>query len=479
MSFVLPTIGGGFIAHQTAAASFSNTRSLDFASGTNEFATCGDVGTLNNASAFTVSCWVYVATANKSGNQAIFSVGPTGNDQIRLFKGSSQEIRMDIKNGGSGTILTTTASNPITINSWNHVAFTFAAGTGKIYINGTLKATSTSFPSSTYTYDGATDDTFNMGRLRYLNTHYWNGFLDEFAIWNATLSDADITSIYNSGVPNDLSAAASYDTDRTGNLKQWWRMEEGSGTTVDNSASTDTANDASLDLTNSPTFSTFAPPFKNTYSVDFDGTNDFVSTSSFNLTTNKTVSFWIKLDSISSAGVYLFGKGASYYSYITSNGRTMYKYDGSSAPAINISAANAITTGVWQHIVITGNGSTSVLYKNGASIGTGTDVTPLGLDRFAGDSVGGSRFVDGLMDEVAVWNAELSANDVTAIYNSGVPNNLLDASSYNTDRTSNLVHWWRMGEYNLGTGTTITDLGSGSNNGTLTNGPTFSTTVPS
>lgn len=219
--------------------------------------------------------------------------------------------------------------------------------------------------------------------------------------------------------------------------------------------------------------------FTNGYSVNFDGTDDYVSVSSFNLTTNKTVSFWLKLDSISSAGVYLFGKGSSYYSYITSNGRTMYKYNGSSAPAINISASDAISTGAWQHIVITGNGSTSTLYKNGSVIGTGSDVTPLGLDRFAGDNAGGSRFVDGLMDEVAVWDAELSANDVTAIYNSGVANDLSDAGSYDTDRTSNLVHWWRMGDNDSGTGTTITDQGSGSNNGTLINGPTFSTTVPS
>ena len=217
----------------------------------------------------------------------------------------------------------------------------------------------------------------------------------------------------------------------------------------------------------------------NQYSVSLDGTDDYVSTSSFDLTTNKTVSFWIKLNSISGAGVYLFGNGGSYYSYITSNGQTMYKYDGSVAKAINISAANAISTGSWQHIVITGDGSSSVLYKNGTSIGTGVDLTPLGLNRFGGDSVGGSRFISGLMDEVAVWDATLSADDVTAIYNSGVPTDLSSVSSYDTDRTSNLVHWWRMGDNNGGTGTTITDQGSGGNDGTLTNGPTFSTTVPS
>ena len=39
--------------------------------------------------------------------------------------------------------------------------------------------------------------------------------------------------------------------------------------------------------------------------------------------------------------------------------------------------------------------------------------------------------------------------------------------------------WWRMGDNDNGTGTTITDQGSGSSDGTLVNSPTFSTTVPS
>ena len=41
------------------------------------------------------------------------------------------------------------------------------------------------------------------------------------------------------------------------------------------------------------------------------------------------------------------------------------------------------------------------------------------------------------------------------------------------------VNWWRMGDNDNGTGTTITDQGSGGNDGTLTNGPTFSSSVPS
>ena len=81
-----------------------------------------------------------------------------------------------------------------------------------------------------------------------------------------------------------------------------------------------------------------------------------------------------------------------------------------------------------------------------------------------------SRCFTGLIDEVSVFSSELSATDVETIYNSGTA---YDLSSYSP------VSWWHMGDNDGGTGTTITNQGSGGNNGTLTNGPTFSTTVPS
>ncbi len=84
------------------------------------------------------------------------------------------------------------------------------------------------------------------------------------------------------------------------------------------------------------------------------------------------------------------------------------------------------------------------------------------------------------MDEVAIIGSALSdggvstgqtaGGDIATLYNSGVPGNL---SSFNP------IGWWRMGDDDGGTGTTITDQGSGGNDGTLINGPTFSTDVPS
>ena len=75
-----------------------------------------------------------------------------------------------------------------------------------------------------------------------------------------------------------------------------------------------------------------------------------------------------------------------------------------------------------------------------------------------------NTYSNGKMDEVAIFNTELSSANVSAIYNSGKPSTL---SGYNP------VGWWRMGDNDGGIGTTITDQGTGGNNGTLTNGPTF------
>jgi hypothetical protein len=76
-----------------------------------------------------------------------------------------------------------------------------------------------------------------------------------------------------------------------------------------------------------------------------------------------------------------------------------------------------------------------------------------------------SDYFNGKIDEVAVWNVALSAADVTALYNSG--NGLkASANSGNYDNSGDLVGYWK---FNEGTGSTLTDSTSNSNNGTLTN----------
>jgi len=218
------------------------------------------------------------------------------------------------------------------------------------------------------------------------------------------------------------------------------------------------------------------PSFSNTYSVDFDGTNDYMDVgniTALNAVANASYSFWYKTSEASTALVTLIGdssQGLSAYQFTDGN---MYIHSFVSGSAHSISNP---TSGVWHHIACTFEASASKAYLDGSLVSTvdhgNTTASTCGNNFSIGRLTGYSNTLSGtkLVDDVALFTSTLSAADVTAIYNSGVP---ADLTSYSP------VGWWRMGDNDSGTGTTITDQGSGGNDGTLTNGPTFSSDVPS
>ena len=67
-----------------------------------------------------------------------------------------------------------------------------------------------------------------------------------------------------------------------------------------------------------------------------------------------------------------------------------------------------------------------------------------------GFNPGSNQTFRGKLDEVSIWSKALSDADVTDIYNGGTPGDLSLSSS--------LKSWWRMGDNNGGTGTTVTDV---------------------
>ena len=131
--------------------------------------------------------------------------------------------------------------------------------THTLYWNGSQLAQVTSAPSF-----ASGTGTFEVTRTPQFSAKYQQIFVDEFSMFNATLSSADVTALYNSGVPTDLNNSSSYDTDRTNNLVAWWRMGEtdsGAGTTITNAASGSASGGSSFDLSfgGAPSFSTDVP----------------------------------------------------------------------------------------------------------------------------------------------------------------------------------------------------------------------------
>ena len=228
--------------------------------------------------------------------------------------------------------------------------------------------------------------------------------------------------------------------------------------------------------------------FLNEYSVDFDGANDYVAVGSgYDL---GTLSGWFKSDSTISAsspatnlvgfaGVlpYPGACGISFGSIagaVTNEIISVYTGDWVYSYA---HASNTISTD-WHHVAIRWTGSDYEIYLDGVQVknhdgeyGSATAKSKIAITSFRiGQRNDGQKSFGGLIDEVAIWSTPLSASDTIALYNSGVPSDL-SALSPNG--------WWRMGDNDGGSGTTITDQGSGENDGTLTNGASIVSSVPS
>jgi len=137
-----------------------------------------------------------------------------------------------------------------------------------------------------------------------------------------------------------------------------------------------------------------------------------------------------------------------------------------------LTANTSVLDNQWHHIVVTYNTSLATdnlkIYIDGTldnSANRQVVIQGSGTNQLIIGEYRASNFFNGNIDEVAVWDSELSASDVSTIYGTGAPSDLSSLSP---------VSWWRF----EGTGTTATDSGSGGNDGTLTNGVTRSSDVP-
>jgi len=143
--------------------------------------------------------------------------------------------------GGSNTFNDSDIISTVGGSAWFHCALVRNNSGADVlcYINGVLEQTKTNIVGSANNTivknigsRGPTPEDFEI-----------EGYLDEMSLFDSALSASQISDIYNSGVPADLSSLSPLG---------WWRFEEGSGTTATDSGSG--GNDGTL--VNSPIYST-------------------------------------------------------------------------------------------------------------------------------------------------------------------------------------------------------------------------------
>lgn len=425
-------------------------RSLSFDNSNDLVTIPANTGFNSIASNITVEAWVKLtAYAADAGHDNILS-----NDKIyfNLGDGGKPAIYMiGLSNPGWHT-----ATNPIPLGQWTHLAATYNGSTVKIYQNGieivSASATGSITASTTSLLIGKRSDVADS----------FNGAIDEVRISNSIRYTGNFTPLR---VP--------FSSDST--TKGLWHLDEASGQTVVDSSSLEANGFLGADTgfsSDDPTWLTGTTadgaitttqeiprfiPHGNT--LNFDGSNDIVTISGWGTTITQPFTWeaWVKPAS-GGAGNYdmilRFNTGSSNSQaglwYDPANQKFVYGTHG----YYTATSSSTFTAGSWYHVAGVHDASRSYLYVNGNL--EASTLSPSGPENTGmtilqiGNDTSNQGFL-GQIDEVRLSNTLRYRDNFT-------PSTNPFARDFSTLA---LYH------FDEGTGQTITDSSSNGYNGTL------------
>lgn len=433
------------IPEQTKIDNWSS-HSMDF-DGINDYVDCGDVDALDNVSTFTISVWFKLdGTGN---NDTIFAKTTDANNRIDIIKHSNGILYFQLHNGGNGYLGVNFSDL-----GWNHVAMVFDGSQGgtipaspyyqaglQCYLNGskitTFNTGSGTIPATTPTLS----NNFLIGEYDVSAGYFLEGKVDELSIWSTALSSSDISTLYNSGTPSDLTTALG------STPVNWWRMGESSNWNGTNWQLPDYSKNALFSQK----------------SLNFDGVDDYISFGQDKTDLKPTgafsLSLWANWDSVSGLrGLWQCGQNRGYM--IWSNGTTLQFYIYTSSGWVANTSSVTLATGQWYHLCATWDGSSTTNFYVNAGTPTTSSVSDIDYIGTTDHDIGryiGNEF-SGKLDNVAIFDTALEGTDITAIYNSGVPTDL--------SAESNLVAYWTFDDATFSTNWNVPDNSTNSNDGT-------------
>lgn len=208
----------GDIAAPPPPPPFANNQSLG-PDGTDEYALISDDNAFTN-NAFTTCAWVRASsqsttilshwdtsTTNRAWNMN------TNSGKLRCLVDQTGDLGTAFKNYESATT--------ILDGTWHHAccAFDAVANSMNLYVDGALETPTINQDDNLASVFNPTTDVLIAAQNAGATSHFI-GKLDEIAYFNTQLSGFQISEVYNSGSPPDLSL-----TTAAANLAAWWRFE--------------------------------------------------------------------------------------------------------------------------------------------------------------------------------------------------------------------------------------------------------------
>tara|TARA_R100000654_G_scaffold726_3_gene2835 strand:- start:293 stop:2509 length:2217 start_codon:yes stop_codon:yes gene_type:complete len=441
---------------------------------------------LNLTSAICVSFWIKTTA---TGVQWIVNEDRTSgtNRNWAILLASNKLNFLVYHTDGTNTQFIRSTASEVQDGNWHNVIFTWdgttTANAFKTFIDGGNEE------STTATSSGIRNlSTFGLaiGSVQQNAGFRFDGQLSNVAIFNTSLpatGTESVESLYNYGTPPNI---ASYS-----GLQGWYELDASATFDGSNWSIPDASSNSNTGTSNGMTAANLVQsdliinaPF-DSFSLDFDGSNDYIDSGSFsalNSGTAMTISLWFKGSNyITNARLISCGQFEIYQSIATASntqGRFYYKpRKNFGNPIVTLGGTSAsgvgnLVDGNWHHICLTFDNSTTtaIVYEDGVPVITNTSASgtlnSASSNLYIGSSSASSNFIDGSISNISIYNSELTLAQVTTLYNEGKPFDL------NTFAVTP-VAWWRLGSVNSSYNSTTSEWTIldeiGTNNGTGSN----------
>lgn len=457
-------------------------RSIQF-NGVDQRVVVGVVPELNFERTDAFSAVIWFRTTDGQGS-LLGNIGPAPGFrgwEMHLNDGGALKMALDNTFPGNHILVRSTLDR-FNDGFWHQAVATYdgsstAAGVN-LYIDGVLLDMTTESDTLSATIVSA--NAFGMATRDNVLIPY-GGNLDDVAVYNKALSLAEVRTIYNDKVPADLTVVGP-----TANLVGYWKMGDGDTfpTITDHSPSGNDGtmtNQSAGDIVEDP-----AQQMRSAFSVEFDGSNDFadvgvVSALQFDRTDPFTISLWFKTSALGTlvmiGNLDTAGTFTGWELALNVDEQLLFNFlnAGGGVDAINIRTNDTYDDGEWHQFVVTHDGSGTaagiVLYVDGevpartVLSDTLVSTTVSTAQVRIGDRTPATLPWNGNLDNIAIYDKELSASEVFEIFGPPGPVDHTATGPY-----ENLIAYWRMGDGD--TFPVINDssiMGTVRNDGTMVN----------
>ncbi|MFT3970694.1 MAG: PKD domain-containing protein [Micropruina sp.] len=417
------TMSGGYTRSADGAISSDTDKSTTFGGSDGLGATSSPV---DGPDVFSVEAW-FKTTSTSGGKIVGFGNANTGTSTSydrHIYMEPNGKVTFGVWNNGSYTVSSPSALND---GAWHHVVGTMESAGVTLYVNGKKigrnSGTSIAQPYAGYWRVG--------GDSPWSGNAYFAGDIDDVAIYPTAIPLATVQSHYVASGrtldvptrPSDTYGQAVWDA----NPDLYWRLGDTTTTATDSSPN-DSPGIYQGGYTQGVDGAFNAATNK---AVLFGGSDGFVASSTqFSNPRTYSLEAWFKTTSTDGGKILGFGCSQTGTSgcydrhiYVSPNGTLTF---GVWTGSMNtITTPGTVNNGQWHHVVATQNTTEGMkLYLDGALVGTNpqTDAQNYsGYWRVGGDNHwgGGSAFLNGTIDEVAVYSSVLSPSTVAGHFQAG------------------------------------------------------------